>query len=170
MAVPPPTRAPMAAGAQPPAGPLIGQKDLTVSGRVPPPLEPLGIRSSPSISESSCEKPRRRRRVGAVAPSVRSAAGGEGDPRRGGGVAVRRASETRPLVKSAARPPLAGTFRGLPGRTQSRHPRQGGTELPGRGHRRRPLGASRGPRAPGPRRGAAGAAWAAPEEGGERTM
>lgn len=144
MAVPPPTRAPMADGAQPSAGPLIGQNELTVSGRVPPHLEPLGIRSSPSISESSCEKPRRRR-VGAVAPSVRSAAGGEGAPRRGGGVAVRRASETRPLVKSAARPPLAGALRGLPGRTQSRRPRQGGTGLPGRGHRRRPLaGGGRG--------------------------
>lgn len=118
-------------GPQLPEGSLIGQSDLTVSGRVPPPLAPLGIRSSPSISESSCEEPRRRRRVGAVAPSVRSAAGGEGAPRRGGGVAVRRASETRPPVRSAARPPRAGAPRVLPGRTQSRRPRQGRTRLPG---------------------------------------
>lgn len=61
-----------------PKGALIGGQDLPLSACVPPPPPSGWGWRGRSISASSFEQPRWRRRVVAVAPSVRSGAGGEG--------------------------------------------------------------------------------------------
>lgn len=160
-----------------PRGPLIGHRLLPLSQCVLPLFTPRWGWRGWSISASSCEQPRQRRRVVAVAPSVRSRAGWEGGCRgRGGGVAASRkpprparrpapGAEARlPSEPRVHRRPGARRFtprtEGLPGRTQSRRPRRTARRpppAPGRDPAARPgtpgaapWALSEGPPAPGP--------------------